>query len=1039
MFMNSTGIKIFILLLLTPFYCRAQEDRYFRYHYTDENGFLQNTAYQIIVNKERYAWILTEYGAARTDGTLVKNYLNTIDFKLPEERITNILWDYKGNIYGSNEHNKTRTFKFTVKPEELKSVDTAFFHSVHQQVFFIDSAKNDQQQKTLSSLLKNNQQFYYTPDQAFYFFKPNAVVYCDLFGKITEIPLKKNSYVFPVDDYLLIVNDRLHYEIINAGKITKAFSNGSLLSDTLFSGPSPRFFLNTSGSFFVKENNLYKLEVNSTSVTCKLLIKELNIPDISSVFVDHKEHIVFVSSSTDGLYAYRKQFFKTILSGLNQVYINNFYAHVELPDSSLFSANAWIDAKGLLTPQTCVRDIRWSGLITDAQDNIIFSDSTTLYKMTACGTIKKLTGVTEWVRSFAASGKRIWYASATEFGYVEHDSVVKLYERKNVSKPLPAITSLLVSGEDVWVGTKKGLYIYKPNQKKIVSLNEVEGKYVSVLKICSDKSIFIGTKGQGAFLFYKGRSIALPLDKKNALATVNAVLVDTNRFLWISTNRGLLKASIKEMENYAGKRSSSVYYHYYYKEDGFATNEFNGGYFGCAIIKKNGFFSFASLKGLVWFDPYQIPAGNFAVQPRIEGLKVDHTPILQTSGRIKLPAGYNRFSVEVSVPFWGNNDNLDLSYHLSGGDSKWFPVDASGIIYFNKLQHGSYLLEVRARTGYGEEDFLKTQLNFEVCPAWYETIVFRLSMVFLILILLFFLFRWRIRAVRREKIKLDKLVKEKTLELNNTVEQLANQKKEIEQKNTFITDSIDYAKTIQESLQPTLKETIQLFPQSFIFSKPKAIVSGDFVWLGKSSDRQLCAVVDCTGHGVPGAFMSLLGYNILENIINKHSVTTPAFVLDELSKELLSRLSKDESAGTMKHGMDLSIISIDRKNHLLEFAGAHNAVYIVRDQQLIELKADKIGIGAARSTQLLAFSNQQIELKDGDMIYLFTDGFPDQIGGPDRKKFYYKPFKELLIAISTMELSLQQAKLNEVHTRWMGSKADQTDDILIMGIRYEIH
>jgi serine phosphatase RsbU (regulator of sigma subunit) len=1030
---------IFILIILTPGRCFAQEDQYYRYHYTDENGFLQNTSYQIIVNSNRYAWILTEYGAARTDGTLVKNYLNTTDFKLSEARITHILWDYHDNFYGSDEHNKAHTFKFTVKPEALKSGDTVFFRSVYQQVFFTDSAKNTQQRKALSVLLKNNQQFYYTPQQAFYFFKSNAILYCDHSGKITEIPLKINSRVFPVDDYLWVVQDQLPYEIIHEGKVTNANNKTGLLPDHLFADPALRFFLNPSGSFLVSNNNLYKLEIHAASVESKLLIKGLNISDISSVYFDDKEHIVFVSSSTDGLYAYRKQFFKTFLSPLNQVYINNFYAQVELADSSIFSAHARIDARGQVIPQTCIRNIQWSGLVTDAQNNILFSDSTALYKMIApCGTIKKITNVTGWVRSFAVSGKRIWYASSAEIGYVEQDTVVKLYEKEKVFKSLPDITALLKYGDDIWAGTKKGLYVFRLHQKEIMRLNVLDGKQISVLKVCSDRSVFIGTKGQGAFLFYKGKSIALPLDKNNSLITVNAALVDTNGFLWISTNRAMLKANIRELENYAGRKSSSVYYHYYYKEDGFATNEFNGGYFGCAIIKKNGLFSFASLKGLVWFNPYEVPPGNFAVQPIIEGLKVDDAPVLQASGIIKLPSTYNRFSVEVSVPYWGNNHNLDLSYRISGGDTKWFPVDASGVIYFNKLQHGSYSLEIKARTGYGEADFLKTQLNFEVCPAWYETIIFKISIAAFSLILIVILFRFRMRAVSREKSKLDKLVKEKTLELNHTVEQLANQKKEIEQKNIFITDSIDYAKTIQESLQPTRQETEQLFPQSFIFSKPKAIVSGDFFWLGKLADgQQLCAVVDCTGHGVPGAFMSLLGYNILENAVNKQSVDSPARILDELNKELISRLSKDQSKETMKHGMDISIISINRTTNYLEFAGAHNSIYIVRDQQLIELKGDNMGIGFVHDEHTNAYRNQQIELKAGDMIYLYTDGFPDQIGGPNRKKFYYKPFKELLVSISSMSLESQKAKLNEVHTGWMKGKWDQTDDILIMGIRYD--
>jgi serine phosphatase RsbU (regulator of sigma subunit) len=1029
---------IFILIILTPVCCFAQEDQYYRYHYTDENGFLQNTSYQVIVNKNRYAWILTEYGAARTDGTLVKNYLNAADFKLSEARITHILWDYKGNFYGNDEHNKAHTFKFTVKPEPLKSGDTAFFRSTYQQIFFTDSAKNNQQRKVLSSLLKSNQLFYYTPHQAFYFFKSTEILYCDPAGKIIKIPLKINSRVFPVDDYLWVVHDQLPDEIIHEGEITKAANKPGILPDHLFADSS-LFFLNPSGSFLVSNNNLYKIAIHAAKVECKLLIKGLNISDISGVFIDDKEHIVFVSSATDGLYAYRKQFFKTFLSPLNQVYINNFYAQVELEDSSIFSAHACIDARGHVIPQTCTRNIQWSGLITDAQQHILFSDSTALYKMVApCGVIKKITNVAGWVRSFSVSGKRIWYASSAEIGYVEQDTVVKLYEKEKVFKPLPDVTVLLTYGDDIWAGTKKGLYIFRLHQKKIIRLNSLDGKQISVLKICSGKSIFIGTKGQGAFLFYKGKCMALPLDKHNSLTTVNAALVDSNGFLWISTNRALLKASIRELENYASRKSSSVYYHYYYKEDGFATNEFNGGYAGCAIIKKNGLFSFSSLKGLVSFDPYEVPPGNFAEQPIIEGFKIDDTPVLQTSGKIKLPSTYNRFSVEVSVPYWGNNHNLDLSYRLSGGDTKWFPVDASGVIYFNKLQHGSYSLQIRARTGYGEADFLNAQLNFEVCPAWYETLIFKISMVAFSLMLIVVLFRFRMRTISKEKTKLDKLVKEKTLELNNTVEQLANQKKEIEQKNVFITDSIDYAKTIQESLQPTTQETEQLFPQSFIFSKPKAIVSGDFFWLGKLlNGQQLCAVVDCTGHGVPGAFMSLLGYNILENAVNKQSVNSSAGILGELNKELIARLSKDQSTETMKHGMDISIISIDRTNNNLEFAGAHNSIYIVREEQLIELKGDKVGIGFVNDQQAGIYRNQQIELKAGDMIYLFTDGFPDQIGGPNRKKFYYKPFKELLLSISAMPLELQKVKLNEVHVNWMDGKRDQTDDILIMGIRYD--
>jgi serine phosphatase RsbU (regulator of sigma subunit) len=260
---------------------------------------------------------------------------------------------------------------------------------------------------------------------------------------------------------------------------------------------------------------------------------------------------------------------------------------------------------------------------------------------------------------------------------------------------------------------------------------------------------------------------------------------------------------------------------------------------------------------------------------------------------------------------------------------------------------------------------------------------------------------------------------------------LKKQKEEIQQKNMLITDSIDYAQTIQEAVLPTREEIKQLIPHSFILYKPKATVSGDFYWVNQLNGNLICAVADCTGHGVPGAFMSLLGYNMLENVIKDSAITTPAAILNALNKEVNSRLAGGNIAEESKHGMDISLVMIDKTTNSLQFSGAHNSLYIVRKNELIELRANKMGIGNNYSH---SFTNHSFELDKGDMIYLFTDGFPDQIGGLKRKKFYYQPFKELLVSISSMDVEQQQTRLNDVHTAWMGDKMDQTDDILIMGM-----
>lgn len=266
---------------------------------------------------------------------------------------------------------------------------------------------------------------------------------------------------------------------------------------------------------------------------------------------------------------------------------------------------------------------------------------------------------------------------------------------------------------------------------------------------------------------------------------------------------------------------------------------------------------------------------------------------------------------------------------------------------------------------------------------------------------------------------------------------LEKQKKEIERKNILITDSIDYAKSIQELILPDQVKIQQLFPESFILYKPKSTVSGDFYWMRKMGSRLICAVTDCTGHGVPGAFMSLLGFNMLENVVKKDKIVQPSKILDALNKEVVTRLAQSaENINDIKHGMDIALITIDTDTNQLQYSGAHNPIYIIRNQELIEIKANKMTIGFDNKDHSILYTNQTMELQKGDMIYLFTDGFPDQIGGPQRKKFYYPPFRELLRSLSLFHPETQRQKLEEAHVNWLGGRFEQTDDILVMGIRY---
>ncbi len=281
--------------------------------------------------------------------------------------------------------------------------------------------------------------------------------------------------------------------------------------------------------------------------------------------------------------------------------------------------------------------------------------------------------------------------------------------------------------------------------------------------------------------------------------------------------------------------------------------------------------------------------------------------------------------------------------------------------------------------------------------------------------------------------------------------QLAN--KLLDEKNEKITDSINYAKGIQESILPPIEEINKYLPESFVFYQPKDIVSGDFYWfcpltaLPEGEERLLLAAVDCTGHGVPGAFMSMLGYNLLEQVVKKNHISEPAKILDELSKLVAESLRQTNEMGQINNGMDIALVSLMFNNQngkpetekadtaycLLEYAGAHNSLYIIRNGILQEIKADKSSISLLMNKSF-CFKNHKITLEKGDCCYIFSDGYADQSGGPDNEKFYYQPFRELLTAISTLPMKAQQERLKTTLSDWKGSKG-QVDDILVIGFR----
>ncbi|MCX6295059.1 MAG: tetratricopeptide repeat protein [Bacteroidetes bacterium] len=255
----------------------------------------------------------------------------------------------------------------------------------------------------------------------------------------------------------------------------------------------------------------------------------------------------------------------------------------------------------------------------------------------------------------------------------------------------------------------------------------------------------------------------------------------------------------------------------------------------------------------------------------------------------------------------------------------------------------------------------------------------------------------------------------------------------VDSKNKEIVDSINYARKIQQAIIPTVAEVKNVFPNTFVMLLPKDIVSGDFYWVTKTGEQAFFAVADCTGHGVPGGFMSMLGTALLNEIINEKNIYEPADILDMLKLKIIMALRQSENANESKDGMDIALIQVNLKTQELKFAGANNSLYLLRNNKLREIKGDKFPIGFDGRNDK-QFSQQTINLESNDLLYMFTDGYPDQFGGPQGKKFKYKPLELRLTQIAPLSMDKQQQALLKIHEEWRGD-LEQVDDICIAGIR----
>ena len=394
------------------------------------------------------------------------------------------------------------------------------------------------------------------------------------------------------------------------------------------------------------------------------------------------------------------------------------------------------------------------------------------------------------------------------------------------------------------------------------------------------------------------------------------------------------------------------------------------------------------------------------------------------NGSTEFDYRHNQFVFEFTGVYLKTPDKVRYKFKLEGYDKDWSLPTENRMASYPNLPNGEYIFMVCASNAEGMWS-KPVSYQFIIHPPFWKTLWFYIVCAVLLAAGFYLFMKWKVKALQRQNQILEDKVEERTREV-------VEQKKIIEEKNKDITSSIRYAKRIQDALLPAKKYVDEHMGDHFVLYKPKDIVSGDFYWVNKKDDKLFFAAIDCTGHGVPGAFVSLVAHGNIQRALILFGVRTPAGILDKLNEGVTDVLSRGGQESEIKDGMDISLCALDRKNMKLEFSGANQPMLLVRDGKLIETKGDKQPIGQYITRK--NFTNHEMEVQQGDTIYLYSDGYGDQFGGGNGKKFKRSRLKEMLLANHKQSMQEQKEILNETIESWRGN-LEQIDDILVMGVR----
>ncbi|OFY69122.1 MAG: hypothetical protein A3G23_06125 [Bacteroidetes bacterium RIFCSPLOWO2_12_FULL_37_12] len=556
----------------------------------------------------------------------------------------------------------------------------------------------------------------------------------------------------------------------------------------------------------------------------------------------------------------------------------------------------------------------------------------------------------------------------------------------NKSSGLPddeIMTLLQDKNGDIWITTQNGVARMSPEQPGL--FNKVERKFKF--------QIYNITNGLNSDLVYFSQS-------------------DEEGNVWFGTNKGVVQY-IMERDHFKT----------YGKEDGFTAIETNH---KASCKDRDGNLWFGTIQGVVKYNPGEAKVNPQEPITQIQRLRIYYKDVtLPENHTFEYNQNYFTFDIlglSLTVP-----EKVKYQWKLDGFDKDWLPVTNETRVTYSNISPGTYTYQVRAANNDGLWNKKPVSFSFKILPPFWMTWWFFTSSGVTLILLIYGFIKWREKRLRKEKAALESKVTERTFELSKINLQLGDT-------NRKITKSINYAKRLQKAMLPQQEYIQRYLPQSFVLFKPRDIVSGDFYWMDVRDGKVLMAAADCTGHGVPGALMSIVGFNLLNQAVSDSNNIQPSLILGNLNNGMkrIFRESYDES--NRRDGMDISLCVFDMKKNSVEFSGAHHPLYVVRNKNLTISPGSRLPIGKTIEGFSGEFTNHSLTLQKGDCLYMFSDGYMDQFGGPEDRKFMRTRFQEMVISFQDKEMHEQRDILDIRFEEWKG-KRKQLDDILVIGVR----